>query len=323
MAASRSAHFARARSSRRSTRPPHGQGRAQRPISFARAALALAATLAVALTDFGAATAAAPATPPPRQSQPALAAPAGALATPPPGVGAPSSISPIDAATSLERVRAAYEYGDIDSVVEWARPVAEGRVPASVVERGHALRYLGIGLYLTGRAPGAEAAFLELLRLRPDSTLDPRTTRPDVVSFFERVRSSHAVEIRATARENNHKIFVLNFLPPFGQIQNGHPGRALLYGGLELASAATALTAYGLLSSWEQPHHEFRGHYNDATTLKVVHYAAWSVFAATCLISVLDGLAGYADLPDEGPPPRGPAGGVALGLGPTGLAVTF
>jgi hypothetical protein len=238
-------------------------------------------------------------------------------------LGSPSPIGPIDAPTSLERVRAAYEYGDIDSVVEWARPVAEGRVTASVVERGHALRYLGIGLYLTGRAPGAEAAFLELLRLRPDSTLDPRTTRPDVVTFFERVRSSHAVEIRATARENNHKIFVLNFLPPFGQIQNGHRGRAFLYGGLELASAATAITTYALLSSWEQEHHEFGDHYNDATKLKVVNYVAIGVFAATCLISVLDGLASYADLPDEAPPSRGPSGGVALGLGPTGLSVTF
>jgi hypothetical protein len=239
------------------------------------------------------------------------------MGAPPMGVGPPSFIGPIDAATSLERVRAAYEYGDIDSVVEWARPVAEGRIPASVVERAHALRYLGIGLYLTGRAPGAEGAFLDLLRLRPDSTLDPRTTRPDVVAFFEHVRSSQAIEV------HKHKIFVLNFLPPFGQIQNGHRGRAFLYGGLELVSAATAITTYGLLSSWEQPHHQFGDHYNDATKLKVVNYVAIGVFAATCLISVLDGLASYADLPDEAPPPRGPAGGIALGLGPTGLSVTF
>jgi len=227
---------------------------------------------------------------------------------------------PMDAAASLERVRAAYEYGDIDSVVEWSRPVAEGRIPATVVERGHALRYLGIGLYLTGRAPGAEAAFLELLRLRADSTLDPRTTRPDVVTFFERIRSRHSLEIRASARENNHKTFLLNFLPPLGQIQNGNRGRALLFGSLELVSAATVATTYGLLKKWEMDGHTFSD-WNQATLVRTINWAACGILAASYVLGVVDGISGYNDLPDE-VPSRAPTG-VALGLGPTGLAVTF
>jgi hypothetical protein len=317
MTAFRPARFPHRRVSLPSTR----SWRASRAAAHATAVVA--ATLAATLANLGAAGAAPAAPPVPPRAQVAFPGPAGAPTAPPAGTGPPSPSGPIDAATSLERVRAAYEYGDIDGVVEWARPVAEGRIAATVAERGHALRYLGIGLYLTGRTPGAEAAFLELLRLRPDSTLDPRTTRPDVVTFFERVRSSHAVEIRATARENNHKIFALNFLPPFGQIQNGHRGRAVIYGALELASAATAITTYAVLSRWEQPNHLFGDHYNDATKLKVVNYTAIGVFAATCVISILDGLASYTDLPDEAPSPRGPASGVALGLGPTGLSVTF
>ena len=253
-------------------------------------------------------------------ASPAAVAPPPATAggaAPPASAGPPvpvtaSQAPPTDAASSLERVRASYEYGDIDDVVEWSRPVAEGRLAATPAQRALALRYLGIGLYLTGRAPGAEAAFFELLRLRPDIVLDPRTTRPDVVTFFERVRSRHAKEIKESERENNHKTFIWNFIPPVGQFQNGHPARGIIIGGLEVASLATAITSYALLTSWEQPHHEFPGH-PDAPAMKVVNYASLGVLAATYLFGVLDGIGHYNDLPEE---PR-------LSLSPTTLTLHF
>jgi hypothetical protein len=217
--------------------------------------------------------------------------------------------APTDAASSLERVRASYEYGDIDDVVEWSRPVAEGRLEATPAQRALALRYLGIGLYLTGRAPGAEAAFFELLRLRPDTVLDPRTTRPDVVTFFERVRSGHAQEIKDSAKDSAHKnkAFIWNFVPPVGQFQNGHLARGLIVGGLEVASLATAITSYALLRSWEQPHHEFTGH-PEASTMKVVNFVSIGVLAATYFFGVLDGIGHYNDLPDERRASLGPGG---------------
>src|SRR5438477_10787087 len=69
----------------------------------------------------------------PDGSPPAMAAPApvrddahGAPAAPAAPAAAPAA-GETDAATSLERALAAYEYGDMDLVVEAARPVAEGR----------------------------------------------------------------------------------------------------------------------------------------------------------------------------------------------------
>jgi len=236
---------------------------------------------------------------------------AAAAATPPaPAASGPVPAAPTDAASSLERVRASYEYGDIDDVVEWSRPVAEGRLEATPAQRALALRYLGIGLYLTGRAPGAEAAFFELLRLRPDTVLDPRTTRPDVVTFFERVRTGHAQEIKESV--NKHKTFIWNFIPPVGQFQNGHTARGLLVGGIELASLATAITSYALLKSWEQPHHEFVGHPN-AGTLKVVNFVSIGVLAASYFYGVLDGIGHYNDLPDES----------RVSFAPNGVTVRF
>lgn len=246
------------------------------------------------------------------QTTTATPAPAAGQTSPAPTVPA----APTDAATSLERVRASYEYGDIDDVVEWSRPVAEGRLDATPAQRALALRYLGIGLYLTGRAPGAEAAFFELLRLRPDTVLDPRTTRPDVVTFFERVRSGHAQEIKDSAHK--HKAFIWNFVPPVGQFQNGHTARGLIIGGVEVASLAMTITSYALLSSWEQPHHEFTGH-PEAQTMKVVNFVSIGVLAATYFYGVLDGIGHYNDLPDEGESPtRG-----RVSLSPSGLSLTF
>jgi len=287
-------------------------------------------TMALVVASVAFSTSAGAAEPPPPAPAGAAAPAAAAGGAPAAGPGAPGpgpaapGVGPIpmDAAASLERVRAAYEYGDIDSVVEWSRPVAEGRIPATVIERGHALRYLGIGLYLTGRAPGAEATFLELLRLRPDSTLDPRTTRPDVVTFFERVRSRHSLENSASARENNHKTFLLNFLPPLGQIQNGNRGRALLFGSVELVAAVTAGTTYGLLKKWEMQGHTFSDT-NQANFFRTLNWVALGVLGATYVLGVVDGISGYNDLPDEAPGPRRAPTGVALGLGPTGVSVTF
>ncbi len=285
---------------------------------FVRGTVALLALAMV--TAGGHAYALEPTTPMAAPTTPAVpeaeAAPAAAAAAPP---SSSTPAAPTDAASSLERVRASYEYGDIDDVVEWSRPIAEGRLAATAAQRALALRYLGIGLFLTGRAPGAEAAFFELLRMRPDTTLDPRTTRPDVVTFFERVRVGHAREIKDSARENNHKTFAWNFLPPAGQLQNGHLARGLLIGGVELASLATAITSFALLTHWEQAHHVFADP-AQAQTMKVVNFVSIGVFGVAYFLGVIDGIGHYSDLPDEAAPP---GRGGRLALTPSGVALTF
>src|SRR5688572_24557912 len=68
---------------------------------------------------------------------------------------------PTTAVAALDRANAAYEYGEMAEVVEAARPVVEGAVPADEPQRVQALRLLGIGLHLTGRESGAETAFVQ------------------------------------------------------------------------------------------------------------------------------------------------------------------
>jgi hypothetical protein len=221
---------------------------------------------------------------------PLLPAPA-----PPPPAAPPPLAPPSDAVTALERARAAYEYGDMEMVVESARLVAEGRLHPTPPQRAQALRYLGIGLALTGRTEGAETAFFELLRLRSDARLDPTTTRPDVVAFFEDVRRRHADEIKEAARHRPGKSLALELLPPLGQFQDGHRARGYTILALEALSLGGAIVTKMQLDSWasQYPHQLFDGHADTARTLKTLNYVSVAVLAATIVAGIVDGVVSY------------------------------
>ncbi len=170
---------------------------------------------------------------------------------PPAGAAQPGAAAATesDAAVALERALAAYEYGDMDLVVDSARAVAEGRAHPTPTQRVQALRLLGIGLFLTGRPEGAETAFFDLLRQKPSARLDPTHARPDVVAFFENVRTRHSAEIREAARNRpGGKHLAWAFLPPAGQFQNGDRGRGVAFGALEVISLGVAIGTYAQLT---------------------------------------------------------------------------
>jgi hypothetical protein len=220
---------------------------------------------------------------------------------PPPPAATPAAPPAAETAqTSLERARAAYEYGDMELVVESARAVADGRFHPTPAQRAQALRFLGIALYLTGRPEGAETAFFDLLRQRSSTRLDPTTTRPDVVAFFENVRARHYDEIRLASRSHPGKRFLLSFFPPAGQFQNGDPGRGWTMAALELVSLGVAIGTYAQLKSWVRDADQtFPGHTDDARTLKVLNNVAVGVLVGTLLVGIIDGVANFdRDSPD-------------------------
>jgi hypothetical protein len=201
------------------------------------------------------------------------------------GATAPSPAPPLppptSAAMALDRAAAAYEYGDLAQVLESARPVAEGAYPGTTEEqRARALRFLGIGLYLSGWTDGAETAFVKLLELRPRARLDPATARPEVLAFFEDVRRRHG----------KRPSLLLGFLPPLGQLQNGDVGRAWLFGGLELASLAGALGSLAWLETTKGDDKTHGRRPNLARAVRAAHFASWGVFAAAYAAGVADAL---------------------------------
>jgi hypothetical protein len=235
-------------------------------------------------------------TPPP--GPPAAPSPPAAPTPAPTPALAPTA----DAALALERARAAYEYGDMDMVVESARLVAEGRLRPTPPQRAQALRFLGIGLFLTGRPEGAETAFFDLLRLKPGAKLDATNTRPDVVAFFESVRARHADEIRRAGRNVPGKSFAVAFLPPAAQFQNGNRGRGWTIAALELVSLGIAIGTYAQLKSWvKESDQTFPGHTDDAKTLKIVNNVSIGVLVSTIAVGIIDGVANYDHDRDEPP----------------------
>jgi hypothetical protein len=221
-----------------------------------------------------------------------------------------ANLMPQNAAAALVRAAAAYEYGDMNQVVEASRPVAEGLLPATPQEQAQAFRWLGIGLFLTNRPLGAETAFTELLRKDPKSRLDPTTTRPELVAFFENLRRQHLV------RQRSERKLFWNFLPPVGQFQNEDNGKGWLILGVGIASAATTATSYALHRSWRQP---YRGskHPDIAPTLVIVNAISGGILIATYLYGVIDGLVGYNRPIDEGKSPvsyQFMPGGAGLGF---------
>ncbi|MEO8215063.1 MAG: hypothetical protein ABI560_17820 [Myxococcales bacterium] len=272
-------------------------------------------------TTAGGGAAAPAASPVPANAAPVPVAPAARLPAP----TTTTASQPPDAASALEHARASYEYGDIDEMVGSARQVSDGSLHPTSGQRASALRYLGIGLFLTGRTEGAETAFFELLRLRPETRLDPQTTRPDVVAFFEQVRQRYAEPIRDAARANNRKVFAWNLLPPAGQVQNGRIGTAIVVGGIELVSAATATITFVLLKSWQGPHHTYPGHEDSdpvpARAVRDVNWISVGVLGATFLYGIIDGIAHYSDPPDDAPPAAPTV--ARFSVNPSGLSLTF
>jgi hypothetical protein len=215
----------------------------------------------------------------------------------------PPAITPTEAesAMALERARAAYEYGEMDMVVDSARLVAEGRLHPTTAQRAQALRYLGIGLYLTDRQEGAETAFFDLLRLKPHTRLDATTTRPDVVAFFENAPPPRRRDQRGREQPPRQEPDA-GFLLPFGVFQSGY-GRAASIAALEVlslgteASRRTCSFAPGTSSTRgtrsRRRGRDGRSHADAARILKPLNYVSVAVLVATVVVGIIDGVASY------------------------------
>lgn len=209
-----------------------------------------------------------------------------AESTPQPSTGKTLRM-PRTATAALVRAAAAYEYGDLNQVVDASRLITEGSLAATDEQRVEGLRWLGIGLYLTNRPLGAEAAFTELLHKDPRARLDPTTTRPELVAFFENIRHQQL------ARQRSARKLSWNFLPPAGQFQNGDTIKGGLVLGAEIATGALAATSYILYKSWQRNPGGTSTHPDAAKVMYVTNPVADAALVAVYIYGVIDGLVGY------------------------------
>ncbi|MDX2023125.1 MAG: tetratricopeptide repeat protein [Deltaproteobacteria bacterium] len=238
-----------------------------------------------------------------------------------------SKTQPATADAALKQAESAYEYGDMPLLVESARFVTDGTLEATTDEQAAALRFLGIGLYVTGRVEGARTAFEKLLQLRPNTYLDPATTRPEIVTFFFDLRRRRIRELRAADQANRPNV-LWNFVPPMGQFNNGDrvKGWILLVG--EAVTLATAATTYAVVKTWQRPNKTVcegvcPERTDTANTLRSVNITAGAAFIALYAYGVIDGLISRNKVRSEeellraSPPP------VSVSLLPNGAALNF
>jgi hypothetical protein len=164
--------------------------------------------------------------------------------------------------------------------------------------RAEAERVCGLALAGLGQRAEAEAVLLRYLQSEPDARLDPALYPPELVVFFEDVRARHQGQLlSAKPRPKSKHSMVLNFLPPWGQIQNGQPAKAWIVGAAEVTFLAANLTSYGLLRSSCDSQTLVCDDAGRARGLRTLNLVSAGLFLATYATGVIDGLAGYQ--PDE------------------------
>ncbi len=227
--------------------------------------------------------------------------------SPPPLPGEQPAPPPVDSADSAAEARKLlrkaidlYASGRYAEAAARLRPLVEERVLADQADQKEALRAYGVSLYLSGARAGAERAFRALLRMDVEERLDPNFVRPEVVAYFERLRSQYQAELAGEVRRRTPRYLVANLLPPWGQFQNRHRVKGYLVLSGELLFAAGSITTAALLYSWRDKQGRFPGHEEDYTAVSAVNYATFAALAAVIVYGVVDGLYYYyRDRPDS------------------------
>jgi hypothetical protein len=212
----------------------------------------------------------------------------------------PTPTTPTTPTTVLRDGNDAAASGDWDKVAQLVSPLLAGQLPQKDLAEAH--RLAGLAAYFRGRPVDADRHFFEYLKIELDGRLDPALYPPDVISFFEKVKFDHQRELRAK-RPRQKRYWILNLIPPGGQIQNGDRGKAYLIGGALGVFAIGNITSYLLLRSWCR---EVSGSEGSSVTcdddkdraraasqLRSVNIATGAGLILTYAYGVWDGVRGY------------------------------
>ncbi|HLL20935.1 MAG TPA: hypothetical protein VK427_02340 [Kofleriaceae bacterium] len=212
-----------------------------------------------------------------------------------------SARTPTDA---LRDGNAAAAQGDWPRVTALVEPLLRSQLSSGLGpgDLAEAHRLAGIAAFFQGHQEAAELHFVAYLRIELDGRLDPALYPPDIVNFFNNVRALHDAELRAR-RPKARRYWLLNLVPPGGQIQNGERTKAYVLGGLLGAFAITNLTTFLVLRSWctevqgtggsSATCDDGKDHSSSASTLRVINIASGVGLILTYGYGVYDGVTGY------------------------------
>jgi hypothetical protein len=195
-----------------------------------------------------------------------------------------------------------FSYGRYERVVSLLRPIVERGLLRGREDQVEAMRIYGVCLHLTGRKAGAVELFRTLLRLAPETRLDPRLVQPEVVAAFEAVRREQLSNLREEARKRQgRRHAILNVLPSAGQFQNGQWQKGVTVLSQELAFLGMNIGSYYALRApgLRQPDRTYvekdaqgnvvKDHRTVAKALMAVNYGSLALLVGTFVYGVVDG----------------------------------
>lgn len=225
------------------------------------------------------------------------------------------------ASDQLATANTAAGAGDWPRVDALVTPLLRAQLGPSHLAEAH--RLAGLAAYFQRRLPAAEAHFVQYLKIDLDGRLDPALYPPDVVTFFQDVQVRHAAELRA-ARPKQKRYWLLNLIPPGGQIQNGEKTKAIVVGGLLGAFAVANVTTFLVLSSWcrsvsgdggnSATCDDNKNRANTAAQLRGINIVSGIGLIVTYAYGVYDGVSGYRRRSERQPFLMPTSGGGVVGI---------
>ncbi len=241
-----------------------------------------------------------------------------------PEAGAPT-VSP-DASTALREANVAASEGDWPRVSFYVSALLARQLDRADLAEAHRLAGIAALFAQPSRRDLAEHHFLEYLRIDLDAQLDPALYPPVVIEVFSDVRSRHSAELRAR-RPKSKRYWVLNLVPPFGQLQNGERRKGIVVGALLGTFLVANVSSYLVLRSWcfkqSRDGNESVGcdettdRNGNATALRSINITTGVGLIITYVWGVYDGVRGYRRTSREAalaPFAISTNGGAALGI---------
>jgi hypothetical protein len=180
--------------------------------------------------------------------------------------------------SDLKRARDRYEFGAYSDAAAAVRQLLAAAQDLPESQQVEAWRILGLSEYQLGDRGASRAAFVNLLSVDPDYTLDPFLVPPQIVEFFDKIKADAEPQLQPLrdrrrelkeqerlAEEARRKllaeeairagpptklvvvqehVYILNFLPfGAGQFQNGDATKGTIIAVSQVLLAATNLGA--------------------------------------------------------------------------------
>jgi hypothetical protein len=207
---------------------------------------------------------------------------------------------PWQPADVLRQGNAAAAAGDWLQVSQLVDPLLRNELTPADLAEAH--RLAGLAAFFQGRHLDAETHFVAYLRIDLDAQLDPAAYPPDVLTFFNGVKTKYNAELKAR-RPKAKRYWILTLAPPWAQFQNGDRTKGYVIGGMMVTFGVATVTSYLVLRSWcthvsgtagsSLTCDDHSNHYGSAPTMHAINSVAGVGLILTYAYGVYDGVTNY------------------------------